>query len=243
MTKKFQIILSGLLIMFFAAPVAGIIVMNLIYPEPEKMPLFRALSVFYLLVNFIVIPYLSFTADDVEDSAYTCCYICVIIALICLISGAPWRNFWGYFSRPAHKDWSNFGFYLAFILTWGYNALMMVAVLIDTDYFEETAKGFAESIARNTPFKSQLRGLAENDPDTDVRMIAIDRLEKESDFEHVLTWGKYSDARVKAVEKVNNTALLTGMAEKDESHHVRAAAVERVSDQEVLARIAENDKS
>lgn len=244
MTKKFQIILSGLMILLFAAPVVGIIVMNIIYPEPEKMPVFRALSVIFILVNFILIPYLSFITNDGEESGfYTCCFIFVIAAWICLISGAPWRNFWGYLSRPAHKDWSNFGFYLAFCLTWGYNAIMLALVLIDTDFFEETAKSIAMRIAERTPFKSQLRGLAEKDSDSEVRKTAIEKLDKESDLEHILTWGKYADTRVMAAEKVNNPALLTVLAENDESYHVRAAAVKHVTDQDVLVRIAENDKS
>ncbi len=241
--KTSMIILTAILAF---APYCILLAYNIIFPDgPESQPLFCVMTVICYAINILLyLPLMILSGDD-SSTSIGCSWFLSIAFLIGLLLSADGRRFFGTFSLISHTAAGTSGltFYALFGLSWACLLIAFITMVLSDNEWEKIIENYVLGKAENTSSETLLRKLAEKEENEKIRKTAINRLTKPSNFEHVLIFGEYSDARVQAVKKITDQEILKRTAKNDEDPAVRGEAAAMLDDDAVLTLILQNDPS
>ncbi|RLE21637.1 MAG: hypothetical protein DRJ65_15655 [Acidobacteria bacterium] len=94
--------------------------------------------------------------------------------------------------------------------------------------------------ARRCTGEEELVRFSCEDPDLEVRLLAVERLQSTGSMRRVAVEGKYLDVRLKAARAIKEPAVLAGIMCERKQPDLMMVCFEGIRDQEVLAGIAGN---
>ena len=109
--------------------------------------------------------------------------------------------------------------------------------LIKPDRRSSNPDGRRNSVRRCTSEGELVRFSCE-DPDLEVRLLAVEKLSSTESLRRVAVEGEHLDARLKAARAIKDPAVLAGIMRERKQPELMMACFEGIKDQEVLAGIA-----